>query len=775
MNQEMDTELDVAPGELYLFPEHSRTAVFELHSRDGADRLIFVSKSDRATLRLRANEFVRLRNKANGAIRIPAPERRESESFEYTDPATFSDPYASGLSLRERDRILSLKKSYRWALTVQFFTKKYDDAPEISRSDAGLDQFIAGHSQEANSLGLEPLISASTLRKATVERGSNGDRALHYFLPDKERRLGRFWDPFILCLKARLIDEYWHPKAPRLTDVQGDFRDRLRAKNIELERVGADPLTQPTDETLRLWINHEECYHRYKARYGARKAARRFQGQQRAIQATRPLEYVMLDHTLADAWAPVEDENGDFLLPERPWLVLAIDVFSRVILAAFLTFAFPSIYTVAMALKQVIRPKDFLDPAFLSFKNFADFYGKPSFIIVDRAWENTGTSFQTNCESVGINVIWAPVRTPEFKCYVEHTFHELNQLYWHRLPSGIPHKPHMMAQVRVDPRKNVDRDLKTMTDGLWHAIRKMAFRVNSGIGMAPARAWQDGFRTHRRHTIDDVSAFDGFLGKVRQCQLSTSGIKLANMRFHDPETTSGLLNDLLRFARKSLQRRAPMSSGTFQVHVTMGHTCEYIEVWNPLRRRNIRLPNTLQEYSFNLTWEEDRANRALAQKENLEFCSEDEMLEVSRALTATYKSQIAELPSREARKVARKYRPKAQLDPGRVVEEVWEEPSDTGMGSRSIQQVIPASLRSDERTIPKISRRGGADASRKAVKARRQHQEKSKRVQMKTEPSANTAESTTTGSGGAYSGWEPVGDSSARLARLAAALEDPSC
>ena len=382
-----------------------------------------------------------------------------------------------------------------------------------------------------------------------------------------------------------------------------------------------------------------------------------------------------------------------------------------------------------------------------------------------------GASFQTMCESVGIDVIWAPVRTPEFKCHVEHAFHDLNQIYWHRLPSGIPHRPHVMAQLNLNPRSKVDRDLKAMSDGLWHAVRKMAFRVNSGIGMAPARAWMEGFREHLRPEVDDVTAFDGFLGKVRQCQLSTSGIKLENLRFHHPEITSGLLNDLLRYAKATRQRRAPMSSGTVMVTVVQEEFCDHIEVWNPRKRKNISLPCTLSEYSRGLTWSEHKSIREFAKKENLAFCSEDEMLEVSSSLSATYKSQIAELPYREARKLTRKYQPGHRLVPGSIVEEAWEDPSDTGMGSQGIRHIIPASRRTDARKIAKISRRGGADATKKAAAAKKRRRQQLLDEKAKPASPPEVSAKTDPKDGGKYSMWGVVEDSAERLARLAASSE----
>lgn len=446
--------------------------------------------------------------------------------------------------------------------------------------------------------------------------------------------------------------------------------------------------------------------------------------------------------------------------------------FSQVILAAVLTWAFPSINTVVLALQQLVRPKDFLPSDLRDFKNFGDFWGKPSFVIVDRAWENTGKSFKTMCESVGIRIVWAPVRTPEFKCHVEHAFHLINSLYWHRLPSGIPHKPHIMKQLGLNPQKNADRNIKKMNDGLWYAIRKHSFRVNRGLGMSPARAWQEGFRNHNRPMIDDVAAFDAFLGKVRQCQLTTSGIKLDNQRFHDPKITGSLLDDLMRYAKVSTQRRAPNSSGTVFVHVTQHWSCESIQVWNPRTRRNVTLPNVLTRFSAGLSWEEAKAARDFADKENLAFCTEDEMIEVSAALMAIYKSQAKEKPFREARKAARRYRPQAQLERGAVVEEAWEEPSPTGMAASSISQTLPALERKDDRKVTKDARRGGKKASKKAADARKAKKAKKEQNQASQLPPIETPKTTDRRQG---AGWAPVDDSAARLKRLAEALEQSQC
>lgn len=592
---EMDTRIELEPGELFAFPRRFPDDVFEYHGTDDHGCLVFVGKSRPTTFRLDREQFIEMRITPGAAVRVQRSAPEQLEGFVYTDPATFLDPATPGLSGRERNRIWSLRKKRWWAKTVQFFTIKFDQTPKVGLTEKKLAQFISDHGGEAEALGLgRP--SASTLRRAIHGCGTPGDRDLSYFLPEPSPRTP-IWDPFILQLKSEMIDRFWSPDAPSLEEVRTRFLIQLQEKNEELRRLGADPLTPPDPETMRLWIKVAACYHRWKARFGSRSANRRYRGQSKAIQASRPLEFVMFDHTRVDAWANVLDEHGKIIGQERPWLMLAVDVFSQVPLAAVVTLAPPSLNTVVMCLKQIARPKRFLPSDILKFKNFGDFWGKPSFVIVDRAWENTGSSFQTMCERVGINVIWAPVKTPEFKCHVEHSFERTNAIYWHRLPSGIPHKAEVMSQLGLDPRKKADRTVQEMNDGLWYALRKLAFSVNEGLGMSPARAWQQGFRTHKRPMFSDVAAFDTFLGYVHECQLTTSGIRLNNQRFHDQKITSELLDDLLRYAKASKQRKAPNSTGTVFVQVTRDWTCEYVYVWNPRKRRNVKLPNVLPRFS----------------------------------------------------------------------------------------------------------------------------------------------------------------------------------
>src|SRR5690606_6637252 len=133
-----------------------------------------------------------------------------------------------------------------------------------------------------------------------------------------------------------------------------------------------------------------------------------------------------------DVWAVVHDEHGEPLFVVRPYLTLAVDVYSRMILGAVLGFDPPSVSTVARCLKQVVRKKEFLWETYGYDKGGADGWGKPFTIIVDNGKEFVSPSFQSACEAAGIDVEWAPIKMPTYKAYVERAFGTLNSILWHK-------------------------------------------------------------------------------------------------------------------------------------------------------------------------------------------------------------------------------------------------------------------------------------------------------------------------------------------------------
>src|SRR5262249_34577128 len=154
-----------------------------------------------------------------------------------------------------------------------------------------------------------------------------------------------------------------------------------------------------------------------------RVAARRFMPLKGSLEAKRILDIAIMDHTVLDCHV-VDDEH--LITVGRPYLTVAIDVRSRYPLAYVLGYTPPSVETAMACLRRVVRPKQDINERFPDIRGQWAAYGVPRTVLVDNAWEFSGSSFQDACEDCGISIEWAPVRTPEYKGIGERFFRTLN-------------------------------------------------------------------------------------------------------------------------------------------------------------------------------------------------------------------------------------------------------------------------------------------------------------------------------------------------------------
>lgn len=70
-------------------------------------------------------------------------------------------------------------------------------------------------------------------------------------------------------------------------------------------------------------------------------------------EAEQPNQIWQADHTLLDLWL-----RNDQKQPERPWLTVVMDDYSRAIAGYYLSFSAPSAYQTTLALRQAIWRKE---------------------------------------------------------------------------------------------------------------------------------------------------------------------------------------------------------------------------------------------------------------------------------------------------------------------------------------------------------------------------------------------------------------------------------
>jgi putative transposase len=725
--------------------------------RASTDLEVFISKNDWETMRSDGR-----------ACRIQVV-RRGSGTVEDIDPLSLLNPDEPNIKPSEKKKRLLAKKRLDDARVLRFLAMAYDEMP-AGYGHVGVNAFIKD-GLEGTKFNWTP--SAGALLRALDRCGEPGNRPLSAFLSKRgQKHGGQRWPDKVLEYAVEMNVTFWAKREVSQKEVIAEFYDCLKKENdrrqaevvklnearrekglpdLREEEVSLDlkALPRPTKETLRLWINAGENYWSCKTKYGDEKARRRFIGRGRPIKATRALEYVMIDHTRIDAWAVIYDEDGVKTLVERPWLTLAIDVYSRAIVGAVITFENPSVYSALLSLRQVVRKKQFLIDRFGHHKGATDCWGKPATVIVDNAWEFVGMSFQVCCEACGIDVIWAPVKSGEFKSYAERAFGTLNTMLWHKLEEGIPFKPHEMSALNLHPEVKAVHTREWLFDRMWEVI-VTDYHVNphGEEQIVPAIRWRASLLDKGRWTVDDVRELDKLLGRSDIVLLTAEGVRLDNHRFHDQQVTTVLLDRLLRYSKKRDQRKGPKSSGTIPLLCTWDPSdCSFIHLWDFVQKRNVRLPNIHPKFSSGLSWKTAAEIMKFKIERNLAFHTDDERYAARAAFSRSLREKIPFIPYRDARKTAAEL-DRPQLVDGDTVVRVKGPPLIDESEPPEIPQGLPAREREDDRLREKAPRRGGAAATRKAKKTSaanraRENAERERQAKTVAKPERQAAEITT--------------------------------
>lgn len=199
-----------------------------------------------------------------------------------------------------------------------------------------------------------------------------------------------------------------------------------------------------------------------------------------------PLAVVQIDHTPADIIL-VDDAHRKPI--GRPWITLAMDVYSRMVVGYYLSFDAPSETSVAMCIAQAIMPKE---EWLLAHHVDAEWpvWGVPKTIHVDNGSDFRSGTFRESCFAYGINLEFRPVKQPRYGGHIERVIGSvLTEI--HTLPgttfSSIKDKD------GYDPEKNAALTKSEFEAWLVKLVCKVYHeRLHTGIGMSPRKKWEIG-------------------------------------------------------------------------------------------------------------------------------------------------------------------------------------------------------------------------------------------------------------------------------------------
>jgi putative transposase len=283
------------------------------------------------------------------------------------------------------------------------------------------------------------------------------------------------------CEINQLIDEtiesvYLTRQRARLVDLVTEIRRRCRAAGL------AAPSRKAVTARVRAKPRREVV----ARRHGQKHARDQYAPAIGALEASWPLSLVQIDHTLVDVIVVDSVTRAPI---QRPWLTLAIDVWSRCVVGFHLSLEAPSATSVALCISHAVLPKS---PWLAERKIDAEWpvHGLFSRLHLDNGKDFHSEALRRGCEQYGIAIDYRPVRTPHYGGHIERLIGTMMGKV-HLLPgttfSNIAEKgdtdPEKTAAMTLD---ELERWLALAISGVYHRT------VHRALEVTPLAAWERG-------------------------------------------------------------------------------------------------------------------------------------------------------------------------------------------------------------------------------------------------------------------------------------------
>ncbi len=246
-------------------------------------------------------------------------------------------------------------------------------------------------------------------------------------------------------------------------------------------------LKSPGDNTIRRRIQQISEEEKVRHRFGKKVANSQFKPLEGSFPgANFPLSVVQIDHTLVDV--QLVDETYRKTIG-RPWLTLAIDVYSRMVVGFYLSFDPPGSIGTGLCIAHSILPKE-LWLSKLNIQSEWFCWGVMKTIHLDNAREFKSITLKRACEKYGINIDWRPVAQPNYGGHIERLMGTFMQEV-HTLPgttfSNIKERAKYPSEKKAAlTLGEFEKWLTTFIIDVYHK------RIHSALGRRPIDVYQEG-------------------------------------------------------------------------------------------------------------------------------------------------------------------------------------------------------------------------------------------------------------------------------------------
>ncbi|MDE2151688.1 MAG: DDE-type integrase/transposase/recombinase [Betaproteobacteria bacterium] len=249
--------------------------------------------------------------------------------------------------------------------------------------------------------------------------------------------------------------------------------------------AGIEPL--PAVSTVYRLVEKISGEEKLSKREGPKAAREKFAVHKGSIPgADWPLAIVQMDHTQL----PVIIVDDARRLPTaRPWITLAIDVNTRVVLGMFTALEEPSALSAGMCVSHAILPKE----AWLERKGLRDvewdFYGVMDVLHMDNAKEFKGKMLRLAAKEYDIDLHLRPVKQPHYGAHIERLMGTVSEEL--KTLQGTTFANPKQKGV-YDAEGNAMMTFDELDEWLIHLFHRYHLRVHSQLGTSPLAKWKEG-------------------------------------------------------------------------------------------------------------------------------------------------------------------------------------------------------------------------------------------------------------------------------------------
>jgi putative transposase len=246
-------------------------------------------------------------------------------------------------------------------------------------------------------------------------------------------------------------------------------------------------LIAPHDSTIRRRIAQLTEYDMLRARGQRKKARDMYRPASGSFPgADSPLAVIQIDHTPLDVMV-VDDEYRQSI--GRPYLTLAMDIYSRMITGYYLSLDEPSAVSVAMCIAQSILPKHELLMG-MGVSHDWPVMGIPSKIHMDNAAEFKSETLQRACATYNITTEYRMPGMPQTGGHIERVIGTILK-ETHNLPgttfSNIKERDNYQPEKHaIMTLSEVEKWLVSFITGVYHQS------IHSELKMSPLKQWEIG-------------------------------------------------------------------------------------------------------------------------------------------------------------------------------------------------------------------------------------------------------------------------------------------